>query len=180
MRIKEKDEKHIVIRVTRGGFMGVVGLVFPIIMITFALFIPYMPYKVIFALFGLFAIWLLLREFIGDTIILDKPTQTVTMRKPSLYLFTRQHIILFSQVSSVALDYEEGWHQEADYDLWRVSLNIGGGKSEITQASEEADMYTLAKEISTFIGKELVDNSAKPETPPGRLFRWVKGFFVRR
>jgi len=60
---------------------------------------------------------------------------------------------------------------------WKVSLNIGSEKFEIANWTDKEDMFYLASEISTFIGRELVDNSAGPEISFQRFFHKVKGFF---
>ena len=99
--------------------------------------------------------------------VLDKPSQTVIRRKPSIFFFRRQRVIPFSNVSNVAIDYDpevagtsgvEIWRDDA----WKVSLVTGRKKFEIAHTMNKADMLHLANEISKFIEKELVDNSAKP------------------
>lgn len=66
-------------------------------------------------------------------------------------------------------------HDTTWQDAWKVSLDISGKQFKIDHGTKKADMFYLASGISGFIGRELVDNSAKP-TFEG-LFRKVKGFF---
>ena len=169
MEIKEKDEQHKVFEVTRDGSSLILILVFYIVWILLVQFIPVIWVRVLLSLFTVYGILhILLELLVGNRIVLDKPTQTVTIREPSPLLVRKQRVVPFSNVSSVVIDYERWlagggaavviWH----VDVWKVSLDIGE-KFEIAHTVNEANMLHLANEISRFIGRELVDNSAKPE-----------------
>lgn len=180
--IKEKDEQHMVIEVSRGGRSLIFGLVFCFVWILLVQLIPGILFRVLFSLVGVYGILAILRMPMAIRVALDKPTQTVTIRKPSLFLVRRQRVIPFSYVSSVVIDYDpqpSGGHPQTGttwQDAWKVSLNIGE-KFEIAHTTDKEDMFYLASEIRRFIGRELVDNSAKPEVSLQRFFSKVKGFF---
>jgi len=158
------------------------GLAFVIVWSIIAQFIPIILIRVLFSVFGILMGLLILRGFLGSKIFIDKPTQTVTINKRSFFLASRQRVIPFSDVENVVIDYEQktsmsGPHGgTTSYDAWKVSLDIGE-KVEIKNTTKKANMLYLASEISRFIGRELVDNSAKPESSFTGLFRKVKGFF---
>ena len=73
--------------------------------------------------------------FMPIRIVLDKPTQTVTVRKLSpFFLVSRKRVIPFSDVKSVVIVYapeESGGGEHStgsSRDAWKVSLNIDGKK----------------------------------------------------
>ncbi len=184
MKIIEKDEQHMVIGGPIGVWYGLIfGLVFGIALTFGAQFIPIILMRVLFSAVGVMVILLTLRALIGMRIVIDKPTQTVMIMDRSLFLTSRQRTIPFSEVQNVVLDYEAEssgggeirtttWH-----DAWKVSLDIGDKKLKIDYTTNEAKMFHLASDISSFIGTELEDNSAKPESPFGDLFGMGKGLF---
>lgn len=181
VEIKEKGEQHMVIKVDLGGCSLIFGLIFVIVWTLIVQIIPVILIRVLFSLAGVYGILAILRRLMAIRVVLDKPTQTVTIRKPSLFLVSRRRIIPFSYVRSVVIDYKpqvSGSGESSTLErAWKVSLNIGSEKFEIAHTTEKADMYYLASEISTFIGRELVDNSAGPEISFQRFFHKVKGFF---
>ena len=163
----------------------VFGLVFVIAWTLFVQFIPIILIRVLFSLGGVFGILSFVRILRATRIVLDKPSQTVIVRKPSLFLVRRQRVIPFSYVGSIGIDYAPevsggggpyGGGTTSE-DVWKVSLDIGGSKTEVAHTTNKGDMLHLASEISKFIGRELVDNSAKPEISLTGFFRKVKGFF---
>lgn len=161
MEIIERDEQHIVIEVTRRGCSLIFGLVLFIVWTIIAQFIPITLVRVLFSVVGVVGILFILRMFMAIRIVLDKPTQTVTIRKPSLFLVSRQRVIPFSYVRSVVIDYAPEvivsnlYRITMSQNSWKVSLNIGGNKFEIAHTTNKADMLYLASEISRFMGKEL-------------------------
>ena len=178
MEIKEKDKNRIVIEVVRGGRSLILGLVFFTVWVIIAQLIPAILIRVLLSIFGVYQMLAILRMLRAIRIVLDKITQTVTISKPSLFLARRYRVIPFSYVSSVVIDcwLVTSGDSMAEAEL-KVSLNIGGEKFEIAQTTNNVSMRHLASEISTFTGKELIDNSAKPEISFQRFFHKVKGFF---
>ncbi len=186
MEIKEQDEQHIAIGPTISErFWGTFRFVFFIVWCIIVQIIPIIPIRILFSVAGVVGILATLRTLIGTRIVIDKLTQTVTISKRSFFLASRQRVILFSDIRSVVIDYEQQTSGggagsphgvSTSYDAWKVSLDIGE-KVEIDDTTNKANMLHLASEISRFIGRELVDNSAKPENSFTGLFRKVKGFF---
>ncbi len=170
MKIKEQDELHMVIGPTIGERLGsAFGLVVFIVLIIFVQFSPIILVRALFSVVGLVGVLVVLRTLVGARIIIDKPTRTVTISKRSFFLTGRQRIIPFSDVRSVTVDYEpqtsmitgEYGSTTISHDAWSVSLDIGE-KFKIDHNAKESDMMNLARGISRFTGKGLVDNSAKP------------------
>lgn len=157
-------------------FWGIIALVFAIVLSIVAQLIPIIWGRVLLTVFGLVLALHILGRLMDTMIVIDKSTQTVTIRERSFFLASRQHIIPFSDVRGVVIDYEQkesdgGSGGPTSHDAWKVSLDIGGKRSEIDHTTKKADMFYLASEISRFIGTELVDNSAKPESLFRRFFR---------
>ncbi len=117
-----------------------------------------------------------------EKIEIDKMTMTINMRTMST-LF-RKRVIPFSDVRTVVIDYEaeaktSGYAAGARVDAWKVSIDIAGKKFKIDRTRNKENMFHLASEISSFIGTELVDNSAIPEISLVRIFEKVEGLFVK-
>jgi len=181
--IKEQDSKRILIGHTTGERIGAIfGLAFVIIVIIIiaAQFLHVILASVVGILIGL----LILRAVLSGKIVINKSTKTITINKRSFFLTSRQRVIPFSEVRNVVIDYLKITSSSGgpygggttSRDAWKVSLDIGG-KVEIKHTTKKANMLHLASELSKFIGVELVDNSAKPESSSTGLFRKVKGFF---
>ncbi len=85
MEIKEKDEQHMVIEVTRIGCSLIFGLVFVSVWTLLAQLFDIILFRVLFSLVGVYGILTILRMLMGTRVVLDKPTQTVTVRKPSRF-----------------------------------------------------------------------------------------------
>ena len=170
-----------------GGPIGGGGrLAFALVFFTFwtivAQIIPIIWVRALFSVVGVVVILAILRALMGAKIVIDKLTQTVTISRPSFFLVSRQRVIPFSDVRSVVIDYKTltsgGGDTVATWqDAWKVSLDISGKRFKIDHRTKKADMFYLASGISEFIGRELVDNSAKPEFTFEGLFGKVKGFF---
>ena len=110
-------------------------------------------------------------------IVLDRTTQTITIKQPSLFLVGRKNVIPFSDVSSIVIAYEPEDSGEVSVDAWDVWLSTGINKFMVAHTRNKEDMLHIADEISRFIGIELIDNSMKPDRSLTGLFRKVKGFF---
>ena len=105
------------------------------------------------------------RRLIGKRIVLEKSTNSVILKAPSLLLVHQKRIIPFAEVNSVAITYESiysggqyGRHRAG----WQVSLNTGGQRVKIDHTTDRENMLYLADKISKFMGKEVVDNSEPP------------------
>ncbi len=72
-----------------------------------------------------------------------------------------------------------GWSQHSPRHAWEVSIDIGGKKVQIDHSTSESDMSYLAGEVKSFIGKKLVDNSAKPRLPGQRRYGYGEGRYRR-
>lgn len=179
MKIKQQDEQHLVIGPTLGDQLGVTfGFVFLIGWTIGVQFIPLIWMRVLFSAVGLVLIYIVLRSPIVTRIAIDKLTQTVTISDRSFFLVSRQLVIPFSAVSSVSITYKQktgGGGGDpygggtTKYDTWEIFV----GSHKIDQSTNKAKMLHLTSEISKFIGRELVDNSAKPESGFRRFFRNV-------
>ena len=181
MKIKEFDSQHMVIGHTLGEQLGLMfTFVILIGFIIAAQFIPIILIKVLFSivaiLFGLFV----LGELIGRKIVIDKLAESIITERRYLSFIRRRRIITFSNVYNVVIDYEKIRYSAGggttgsigkSSDAWKVSLNTHAGKLEIDHKKNREDMLYLAEGISRFMGKELIDYSAKPKSLLRRLFR---------
>ena len=109
----------------------------------------------------------------GNKVIIDKLTQNITVDSGFLF-FRRQRVIPFSDVRNIVIDYEQKVSEKRAHDAWKVSINNVGKKLKIDHTRNKASMFHLASEISSFIGTELVDNSAIV-----RLFDKAERLFVK-
>ena len=107
-----------------------------------------------------------LLELTSNKTVMDKSTQCVVMQKPRFWFIPWRNDIPFSSVTSIVIDYElHSGERGGSYDVWKVSLNIGGEKNRkavICAETKEEEMHNLALGISKFIGKELQISSSKP------------------
>ena len=98
----------------------------------------------------------------GNKIVIDKISQNIVI-KTELFLFIRtERIIPFTAVTSVTFDYIMVYSRHGK-DTWKVSIDLVGEKGKIDRTSNRRDIFYLARQISKFIGKELVDNSVEHE-----------------
>lgn len=101
--------------------------------------------------------------FGGTKVFIDKAKQNIVVKKHVFFFPRRQRVIPFSAVYCVRLDYVPGY--SGPYggrpDSWKVSLNIGSENIKIEQTANQNSMWTLAHEISEFIGCRLEDFSEK-------------------
>ena len=137
--------------------LGILSLPFTVLL---AFFVPSV-FIAISVVLGLY----ILGELSGHKIIIDKLTKSITLKKQHFLLIYRERVVPFSIVRNVVIDYEphttaSGPSGTTHHNAWKVSLDIGK-KLKIDRTTNEANMFRLASEISKFIGRELVDNSAK-------------------
>lgn len=176
MKIKEKGEQRIVIAPSLSDWLATLFL---LVLATFFSAILPQPWGIVVGTVGaLFALGMVA----GNRVVIDRSTQAITMGKRPFLLIHRQRVIPFSNVGSVVIEYEPitsggGQYSTTARDAWKVSIDIVGKKLKIDHTTNKANMFHLASDISSFIGTELVDNSAKPEFSFAGLFHKVKGFF---
>ena len=91
-------------------------------------------------------------------IIIDKPSQTVTVRQRFLFWNRRERFIPFSAVTGVTMD-QKLHSSSPDHPLgnetWKVSIDIGGKKLKIDEGSNSTNMLELAEKISLLMDKKL-------------------------
>jgi len=103
----------------------------------------------------------------GKEIIIDKSTQNIVLEARPLVGFRKQHVISFSMITSVVIDYRrKSLGITGRNDVWQISLNTGDIEApniKIDYSSEEQYIFDLARAISVLIGKEVRENSIKPD-----------------
>ena len=124
-----------------------------------------------------------LLKLISHKTVMDKSTQSIMVQTSRFKYIPWKYNILFSEVRNVVIDYEQrsiggGQERTTYYDVWMVSLDIGGEKTrkvKICEASNqqtflpsftpspEDEMHDLALGISKFIRKEFNISSYKPD-----------------
>ena len=102
---------------------------------------------------------------IGKKTIIDKPSQSISIETRPFLLFKRQYSIPLSSVVNVVIDYERTKSNEGSHDSWEVSLNTIGDKVSINHSDNSGEMYSLARGISSYIGKELKVNRGNEPDP---------------
>lgn len=164
MKIKEQNEQRMVIAppLVRKLISIPIALIIQIVCIFFVDW----PWLIFSFSAGLFVLFELTNIFEG--VIIDKPTESIIVRKPLIWFIPRWRNISFSALMSVDVDHKKvkmqtivGSHagmvfpvSESWHDAWRVSLNTGDKKIKIDQTGSEADMQYLAREMRRFIGME--------------------------
>jgi hypothetical protein len=168
MKIKEEDSQHLVIVSPFGErTIGVTLLVLAIIFIgPLVRYLTILTYLVpLLMVFPLILIYFGVRILKGRRIILDKLTENVILEAPNLLLIRKKQIIPFTAVKGVDITYKTwgGWFGQGGFnnDGWQVSLDTGGKMVKMDHRPNRKDMSHLANHISWFMGKELVDRSAK-------------------
>ena len=185
MRIKEQTEQRMLITPRLGNWLTTALLLMLFLfLLELANFILLASPPLGIVLLVLWAMFVL-GQLLGNRIVLDKGTQSITIEKRHFLLIRTRRVIPFSDVGTVVIDYEAeitSYRTGGSRDAWRVSIDIVGKKLSIDRTSNKANMFDLASEISSFIGTEQVDNSAKPEMLLVRLFDKVfrKGKLARR
>ncbi len=105
-------------------------------------------------------------EFFGNRVVIDRLTDSATVKKRYFLLIPRKRAISLSTVKNVVVDYRRiSGAGRIDVEEWQISLSTDGEKDQkfrIGQADKRAYALYIASEIGSFIGKGLVDNSAKP------------------
>jgi hypothetical protein len=161
VEIKGQDSQRLVIVASiRRRLIGVLIIVAALIGF---FFLP-SPWNVIGAVLGILSG---LSQLISDKVVVDKLTGNITIRERAFSLIPWQRVIPLSDVANVTVDYQQvqsvGVQGGSYHDEYRVCLTIGGDKAKVDQRRAKSDMLNLAITISKFIGKELVDNSEKPD-----------------
>jgi len=102
-----------------------------------------------------------------NDIIVDRSAQSISMETRPFLFFRKRHIISFPSIISVDIDYRyKRIHSRGKGDTWRISLNTGNQrKANITvdRSNEEQYTFDLAELLSVLIGKEVRENSSKPD-----------------
>jgi hypothetical protein len=105
-------------------------------------------------------------EFFGNRVVIDRLTDSATVKKRYFLLIPRKRAISLSTVRNVVVDYRRiSGAGRMNVEEWYISLSTDGEKAQkfrIGQADKRAYALHIASEISGFIEKGLVDNSAKP------------------
>ena len=177
MEIKEQTEHHLVLGLPTDEKLGatfVIAVCMGCSFFIFQLFAPILVSSIISAVVGILTSYLFLIVGI-KRIVIDKPTQTITIKERSWLLICRKRDIPFSDVRNVTIGYSKDNDED---DIWSIYLDIGE-KLTIDYPSNKEKMLALANTISHFIGVELEDKSAKPESSSAGFSRKVKGVFSR-
>ncbi len=153
MKIKEQDDQHMVIVPPYSWWELLIPVsllgIGPIVAVQFFFSLTW---NIILALvFGVFTVrWLVFAYF---RIVIDKTTQTVTVRQPVYWLIPGERHIQFSAVMSVYLGSKLTRDRR---EQWWVALDINdGGRIKFGQMRKEEDAQYLAEQIGGFIGLEL-------------------------
>lgn len=167
MKIKEEDSQHLVIVSTFvDRLFGVLFAVLGIIFLAPFFIVQASPtgFPVVLVIWiPLIIIYLGVRWLIGKRIVLEKSTNSVILKAPSLLLVRQKRIIPFAEVNSVEMTYKS-IHSGGSYGPynragWQVSLDTGGQMVKIDHTTNRENMLYLADKISKFMGKEVVDRS---------------------
>jgi len=100
-----------------------------------------------------------LRKLIGKTVVIDKTTRNITVEERNSLLIPNQRVIPFMDVTRVVVDYHPGVHNHPSW--WDVYLDIDGEKFKIDSSTTEWSMWALGHDISSLIGKEMIDKHLK-------------------
>jgi hypothetical protein len=178
VKIKEQDSQYLVIASTFGErlfgvFFAVIGIIF--LAVFFSSILPNASMglgEVLFAAVPLVFVYIGVRRLMGKRIVCDKSIGGVILEAPDFVLIRKKRIIPFTDVKRVDITYKRiSSGQSGSRDGWQVSLDTGGEMVKIDHTTKEQNMLHLAYTISRFIGKELVEDSAKTGTWFTRLFR---------
>ena len=174
-KTKEQDSYHLVIKPSLlqrvvvllflGFFILGAGIVIPVVISTgeagFALVSLILPIVVLLYIAG---------RLIGKKLVLDKLAQNITVEERQFMVIPKRHVIPFSAVTSVNVEYKRklntSGHGSLFYDAWQVSLDIGGERIKVDHQEKQENMYRLADKVARFIDKEVVIKSYKPHMPP--------------
>ena len=161
-----------------GAFLIVIPV---IILVAFpSVFFGHAPwgfFDVFFLVVPLAAIYLGIRMLVGRRIVFEKFTNSVTLGAPSLLLVRQKRVIPFAEVDGVEITGRREWSQTTgggsymglshrgrgaytggSHLVWHVSLDTGGEMVMLDTGKRE-DMSHLARMISGFMGKKLVEYS---------------------
>ena len=159
MKIIEKDEQRMVIGRVSGRFMGrkyspKYLLVFFIFLTIISLIVPITLFNVFGLLVGILGIIFTVFALKSAKIVIDKPSQTVTIER---------RLIPFSDVRSVVIKDKTKViiASEGMVSGWYVSLYTSNKQFRIDFSKDKGHLRSLANEISSFIGKELIDESTR-------------------
>jgi len=175
--VAEKNEKRMVIKGSERGWSFILGLTAIIVWLVLSQFIPLLWLRIILSIGGALLLLAFLQSMIGKKIVIDKQAETITIGKRSFFLTSRQRIVRFSEIKNLIVNYRHirGTSESTagPSETWELLLDIGE-KLEIERGSNRTNLLSVAGEISGFIGKELIDNSAKAGRPPANLFDQVQ------
>ena len=162
MKIKEQNEQRIVLAPTLRQRHPIFWLLLIVGAIWLAFFVfnaPITQLAIPIALLVVLGLYVL-GELIGHRVIIDKTTESITIKKLCLLLILSKHVIPFSDVVNVRLEDHGGWLEvegEAFPEMLEVRLNYHGKKRwqkvKIAQTTNTHDMTNLANEIARFIAK---------------------------
>lgn len=176
MEIKERDSQHLVIEPRLREKLGNIPFLIVGGIITFVVGASLSPGGYVLpVVFLLFVFGLI----IGKKVVVDKLTESITLETRPFVLIHKKHTIPFSSVNALRIDYEHqgGGEHSAGRDIWKISCDTGNKKVKIAFTTNIADGHYLANQISDLMGKEVVDNSAKPEISLEGLKRGIKRIF---
>jgi hypothetical protein len=139
---------------------------------------PWGFFDVFFLVVPLAAIYYGVRMLVGKRIVFDKLTNSVTVGVPSPLLVRQKRVIPFAEVDGVEITGRRKWTQTTgagshmglshsgrgayvggSHLVWQVSLDAGGEMVMLDTGKRE-DMSHLARKISGFMGKKLVEYSS--------------------
>ncbi len=154
MKIKEKDEQHMVIVSSLSQRLGW------ILLLAFAIFMGFIGFPslsvapiVISVVFGICA----LANLRSRKVVIDKLTQSISLDERRFLLIYRQRIIPFSAVKGMTMDEKIRTNPQGGipHKAWEISIDIGGKKLKIDKGSNRMNMLELAEKISLFMEKKL-------------------------
>lgn len=183
MEIRENRAERLVVasasvQRAAGAFLIVIPV---IILVAFpSVFFGHTPwgfFDVFFLVVPLAAIYLGIRMLVGRRIAFEKLTGSVTIGAPGLLWVRRKRVIPFADVDAVEITGRRKWTQTTgagsymglshqgrgafvggSHLVWQVSLDTGGEMVVLDTGKREA-MSHLARMISGFMGKKIVEYS---------------------
>ena len=143
MKIKEQNSQRMIFGPTMGERISWVPFFPFIILVGFYSYVG----PVISIVWGLFIVG----KIIGTTVIIDKLNEIITVEKRHFLLIHKQRVIPFSAVTDIRTGY-------GAYD-WKVYICTDDRKVGVGLTTKKKDLHDLASVVSSFLGRELVDNS---------------------
>lgn len=163
MKIKEKDEQHMIIEPTTGErLLGVLSLVLLIISIYVFLSVsPGLSFFVIIAIVWIFICLYFAGKMLGRRIVFNRPTDSVILEARHFMLIHKKRVVPLSAVTGVStvLKSKTDWWKTLSNSLpsdpkeyLEVSIFIGDKKIKIAHSSDGRSMVDLSSQMSAFIG----------------------------